>query len=104
MATYLITGSSRGLGLALATRLASLPKSDVGSIFATSRRDNAKLNELVESSDRVGFVPMDVTDERSIAEAVKLVEIRLQGRGLDVLINNVGVMPATRGELRRWMI
>lgn len=101
MATYLITGSSRGLGLALVSRLASLPPSDVGAVIATSRQDNSpRLRELVnESSGRVGFVPMDVTDTKSIQDAAESVKNRLRGRGLDVLINNAGVMPVTRGGL-----
>lgn len=98
MASYLITGSSRGLGLAMASRLASLPKSDVSAVFATARQDNSpQLRQLVNSSSgRVGFVPLDVTDERSAVDAAGLVEQQLQGRGLDVLINNAGVMPLSR--------
>lgn len=101
MANYLITGSSRGLGLALVSRLAALPSSEVGTIIATARQDNSpQLRDLVsKSSGQVGFVPLDVTSPRSIQEAVKLVEDRLQGKGLDVLINNAGVMPVTPGGL-----
>ena len=98
MATYLITGSSRGLGLSLVTRLASLPNSEVGTIIATSRQDNSpRLRDLVDnSSGRVRFVPMDVTDSQSVQEAVRRVEERLQGRGVDVLVNNAGVFPGGR--------
>lgn len=101
MATYLITGSSRGLGLAMVSRLASLPQSEVSTIFATARQDNsARLRELVDSSSgRIGFVPLDVTDENSATKAANLIDRQLQGRGLDVLINNAGVMPVTRGGL-----
>lgn len=99
MANYLITGSSRGLGLALVSRLAALPSSEVGTIIATARQDNSpQLRDLVnKSSGQVGFVPLDVTSPQSIQQAVKLVENRLQGKGLDVLINNAGVLPVTRG-------
>lgn len=98
MATYLITGSSRGLGLSLVTRLASLPISEVGTVIATSRQDNSpRLRDLVHSSSgRVRFVPMDVTDTQSVQEAVRSVEERLQGRGVDVLVNNAGVFPGGR--------
>jgi NADP-dependent 3-hydroxy acid dehydrogenase YdfG len=98
MATYLITGSSRGLGLSLVTRLASLPISEVGTIIATSRQDNSpRLRDLVHSSSgRVWFVPMDVTDNHSVQEAVRSVQERLQGRGVDVLVNNAGVFPGGR--------
>lgn len=101
MSTYLITGSSRGLGLAMVTRLASLPKSEVATVFATARQDNSpRLRELVDSSSgRVGFVPLDVSDDQSVAEAAGLVKQQLRGRGLDVLINNAGVIPTRKQTL-----
>ncbi|KAJ5885977.1 uncharacterized protein N7473_008651 [Penicillium subrubescens] len=94
MASYLVTGSSRGLGLALVSRLASLPSAQVGKIIATARQDNSpQLTELVNtSSGRVELVKLDVTNKSSIQEAAKLVEGKLQGKGLDYLINNAGLM------------
>lgn len=94
MASYLVTGASRGLGLALVERLVSLPKAEVQTVFATSRQDNSsRLRELVTSSSgRVEFVQLDVTDETSITQAARTVEGKLQGKGLDFLINNAGVM------------
>ena len=98
MATYLITGSSRGLGLAMVSRLASLPQNEVSTIFATARQDNStRLRELVDhSSGRVRYLPLDVTDKNSVIEAASRVDRQLQGRGLDVLINNAGIMPVTK--------
>lgn len=99
MANYLITGSSRGLGLALASGLAALPASQVGTIIATARQDNSpQLRELInKSAGKVDFVQLDVANTQSIQEAVKSVESQLQGKGLDVLINNAGIMPMTPG-------
>jgi NAD(P)-dependent dehydrogenase (short-subunit alcohol dehydrogenase family) len=91
MANYLITGCSRDLGLALATQLASLAPSNVGTIFATARSETPALHNLVEScGGRVVFIKLDVTNQPDINDAVKHVESTLQGRGLDVLINNAG--------------
>lgn len=94
MASYLVTGSSRGLGLALVSRLASLPTAQVGKIIATARQDNSpQLTELVNSSSgRVELVKLDVTNNVSIQEAARLVEGKLQGKGLDYLVNNAGLM------------
>jgi NAD(P)-dependent dehydrogenase (short-subunit alcohol dehydrogenase family) len=94
MASYLVTGSSRGLGLALVSRLATMPKAEVGTIIATARQDNSpRLKELVDaSSGRVEFVNLDITDQDSVEAAARLVEAKLQGKGLDYLINNAGVM------------
>ncbi|CAG7974278.1 unnamed protein product [Penicillium olsonii] len=93
MASYLVTGCSRGLGLALITRLTSLPKTEVGTIIATARRDNSpRLKEVVDaSSGRVQLINLDVTDLESVNEAASVAESRLQGKGLDYLINNAGV-------------
>ncbi|CRG88458.1 hypothetical protein PISL3812_05488 [Talaromyces islandicus] len=99
MASYVITGSSRGIGLGLVSLLASLPASQVGKVFATSRQDNSpKLTELIKQHpDRVQFVQLDVTDRESVKRAAAEVERVLDGKPLDVLINNAGFMPWTSG-------
>ncbi|PVH95936.1 short-chain dehydrogenase-like protein [Periconia macrospinosa] len=96
MATYFITGSSRGIGLALATLLAS--KSDVSKVFASARSETESVKNLVsESNKKVEFVKLDVVSQESIKEAVSQVEKSLGGKGLDVLVNNAGIMPWTQG-------
>ncbi|KAJ5087149.1 hypothetical protein N7456_010765 [Penicillium angulare] len=94
MASYLVTGASRGLGLALVSRLAALPTTEVGKIIATARSDNSpQLKELINnSSGRVELVKLDVADQKSATKAVGEVERVLQGKGLDFLINNAGLM------------
>jgi len=93
MASYLITGTARGLGFELVSQLASLPTTEVSIIFATSRSESPALKSLVQnSSGRIVFVQLDQTDEASIKKAVSEVEGKLEGKGLDVLINNAGKM------------
>ncbi|KAI1176630.1 NAD(P)-binding protein [Nemania sp. FL0916] len=92
MSSFLITGASRGFGLALARELVSLPPSTVSKVFATARGDSPALNELAKANpDRVVTLKIDVTSEASIKQAVPEVEANLAGKGLDVLINNAGV-------------
>ncbi|KAI1135779.1 NAD(P)-binding protein [Hypoxylon sp. FL0543] len=92
MASFLITGASRGFGLALARQLASLPSSEVSKVFASARGDSPALDDLArESSGRVIVVKLDVANEASIKQAASEVERKLEGRGLDVLINNAGI-------------
>ncbi|KAI1207237.1 NAD(P)-binding protein [Annulohypoxylon truncatum] len=92
MASFLVTGASRGLGLALVRQLISLPATDVGQVFATARGDSRALEELENSSSgRVILVKLDVTNEASIKQAAAEVEAKLESKGLDVLINNAGV-------------
>ncbi|KFY41132.1 hypothetical protein V494_03195 [Pseudogymnoascus sp. VKM F-4513 (FW-928)] len=92
MASFLITGASRGFGLALAHELVSLPAKDVSKIIASARGDSPALDELAKSSSgRVVVVKLDVTNQESIKQAAAEVEAKLEGKGLDVLINNAGV-------------
>ena len=99
MATYLVTGSSRGLGLELVTQLAALPPAQVGRIFATTRSEpSAGLTNLVDgSSGRVVPVELDTCDKTSITNASTEVAKILQADhiGLDILINNASTMPVT---------
>ena len=81
---WLITGSSRGLGRALAEAVL-----EAGDSLAATARDPAQLHDLVERhGDRVRAVALDVTDpaagRRAVADTVAAF-----GR-LDVLVNNAG--------------
>ncbi|KAI1097260.1 NAD(P)-binding protein [Jackrogersella minutella] len=90
MTSFLITGASRGFGLALVRQLVSLP--NISKIFATARGDSPLLDELADkSSGRVIVVKLDVTNEESIKQAAVEVESKLGGEGLDILINNAGI-------------
>ncbi|UVD55546.1 oxidoreductase [Rhizobium sp. Pop5] len=81
---WLITGSSRGLGRALAE--AVLAAGD--NLVATARNPD----QLADLSERYGgqvlTLPLDVTDEAAAAAAVEACVARF-GR-LDVLVNNAG--------------
>lgn len=96
MSTYLITGTSRGIGLTMASQLASKPASEVSTVFAAARTETDALKQLIaRSSGRVKFVKIDVVDQESVKKAAAEVEQALGDKGLDVLINNVGLMPFT---------
>lgn len=96
MASYLITGCSRGLGLATASFLASLSRDDVNIVFATARSHSPTLDKLVQdSAGRVVFLHIDTTDIQSVEQAVREVNTKLGGKGLDVLVNNAGVTAYT---------
>lgn len=92
MASFLITGASRGFGLALVKELVSHPSSEVGKVIAAARGDAPALDEVVsKSSGRVSVVMLDVTNQASIKQAVTEAESILGDKGLDVLINNAGI-------------
>ncbi|KAF2803101.1 short chain oxidoreductase [Mytilinidion resinicola] len=96
MPSYLITGCSRGLGLEMASQLS---KTSGNLIFATARgAPTAALQKLIDgSAGRVIYVQLDAESPESIKSAVAQVEKHLNGKGLDILINNAGVMPFSMG-------
>lgn len=98
MTTYLITGSSRGIGLTLVSILARKEASEVGKVFAAARTETAALKNIIsDSAGRVEFIPLDVISEEAAKEAAERVGQSLGGKGIDVLINNAGILSRTEG-------
>jgi NAD(P)-dependent dehydrogenase (short-subunit alcohol dehydrogenase family) len=80
----LITGSSRGIGRALAEAVLS-----GGHQLVATARNPAQLADLVERyGDRVRAVALDVTDARAADDAIRTA-VTAFGR-IDVLVNNAG--------------
>ncbi|KND39999.1 SDR family oxidoreductase [Streptomyces acidiscabies] len=83
--TALVTGSSRGIGLALARGL-----SEAGCTVVLNGRDEARLAEAArELPGKVHTAVFDVTDGPSVAAGIKDVEERVGP--LDILVNNAGM-------------
>jgi NAD(P)-dependent dehydrogenase (short-subunit alcohol dehydrogenase family) len=80
----LITGANGGVGTALGKALAA----DGWRVFAGVRSKHA----LAQLGPDVEPVPLDVTDEQSIAEAAQQVAAAVGGAGLHGLVNNAGIM------------
>ncbi|KAH8824194.1 dehydrogenase [Flagelloscypha sp. PMI_526] len=94
MASYLVTGSSRGLGLGLVQQLVSKSASEVPHIFATAREAGDALSNIVAAHpERVHFVALDVVDSVSVQAAVNEVATILEAKNavLDILVNNAGI-------------
>jgi cyclopentanol dehydrogenase len=84
----LVTGSSQGLGLAIARRFAlEGARVFLGDIQEEAGRDAAA--ELTSQGAKAWFVRLDVSDEESWKAALAtLIE---RGERLDVLVNNAGI-------------
>jgi gluconate 5-dehydrogenase len=84
----LITGSSRGIGLALATGLAR-----AGARVVLNGRDPGALSQAQDRLADQGFpvevVAFDVTDGSAVAGGVEAVEARVGP--IDILVNNAGM-------------
>ena len=86
--TALVTGSSQGIGLALARGLAQ-----AGAAVVLNGRDEKKLAAaaaaLRAEGARVAVAAFDVTDEVAIAREVGRIEAALAP--VDILVNNAGI-------------
>ncbi|HEY0239340.1 MAG TPA: SDR family NAD(P)-dependent oxidoreductase [Friedmanniella sp.] len=86
--TALVTGANKGIGYEIAKGLGAL-----GWKVGVGARDPQRLGDAVAKLRSEGVdafaVPLDVTDDASVAAAAALVEE--QAGGLDVLVNNAGV-------------
>src|SRR5687767_7900966 len=87
--TALVTGANRGIGLAVARRLA-----EFGNSVLLGSRDLKAGEDAANSLCRLGLdaapVHIDLADAATIDAAVT--EISRSARSIDVLVNNAGVL------------
>ncbi len=89
-----ITGGSRGIGAGIAKELL---KEDF-SVVLSARSESEELKELQkEYSEKVVFVPCDISDISDIENLVSVVKARF-GK-IDLLVNNAGVAPKERKDI-----
>jgi NAD(P)-dependent dehydrogenase (short-subunit alcohol dehydrogenase family) len=85
--SVLITGASGGIGSATARRLDELG----WEVFAGVRRREAG-KSLARSGKSIRAVELEITDAGSVAAASRQIQETLEGRGLDGLVNNAGII------------
>jgi 3-oxoacyl-[acyl-carrier protein] reductase len=98
----LVTGASRGIGLAIARRLAAM-----GATLSLCARDTARLaraeSELRSAGAKVLAVPADLTRPGDIAALVQKTETSLGP--VEILVNNAGIGyfgPAQNASEAQW--
>ncbi len=87
----LIVGASQGIGLGFVKKL--LQDERISKIYATYRQPDSALeliNLASENSQRLICLPLDITDESQIAEAIQ--QIRTQVEKLHLVVNCVGLL------------
>jgi NAD(P)-dependent dehydrogenase (short-subunit alcohol dehydrogenase family) len=87
MATILVTGANRGLGLEFVRQYAA----DGWEVLAASRQveKSAELKQIATEQPKVALYRLDVTDEKSVRELAD----KLDGKPIDVLLHSSGVYP-----------
>ncbi|XP_044843728.1 C-factor-like [Mauremys mutica] len=93
--SVLVTGANRGIGLELVKQF--LGKSNPPEwVFATCRDPEGEraqqLKNLVSRHPNLVIVALEATDPASIKAAAARVEEHLKGSGLNLLLNNAGVL------------
>ena len=92
--TAIVTGSRRGIGLAILKALAEGGYAVIMSGTASAEESAATVDSLRAAGHDVRYVRCDISDK---ADREALIESTIAAYGrLDVLVNNAGVAPKTR--------
>lgn len=92
--TILISGGGSGIGLALAQRW-----HDAGNRVIITGRNAAKLEAAIAGRPNMSAMVLDVTDADAIAAFAK--EVVAQHPGLNILVNNAGIMSSEDASTKR---
>lgn len=102
MRVSLVTGGGRGIGRAIAMALAG-PDTFVAIAARTTEQLEQTARDLEQRGGRALALPMDVTDEASVAAAMRTLAGAVDH--LDVLVNNAGVgggEPVVSSDVASW--
>jgi NAD(P)-dependent dehydrogenase (short-subunit alcohol dehydrogenase family) len=86
--TSAITGAGSGIGKSIA-KLFARQKSKIYVFEIKGELGNATEKEIIESGGEAKFIPCDVSDEKSVKDAVSQV-LKIENR-IDILVNNAAI-------------
>lgn len=96
----LVTGASRGIGRAIAIKLASQGFSVIINYASNVSAAQQTLDDIVVAGGKGELLPFDVRDNKSVAEALVAWKENHTNEYVSVLVNNAGIR---KDNLMMWM-
>ena len=96
----LVTGASRGIGRAIALKLASQGYAVIINYASNSEAAQNVLDTIVATGGKAELLPFDVSDSSSVNKALQLWSSNHENEYISVVINNAGVR---KDNLMMWM-
>ena len=96
----LVTGASRGIGRAIALKLASQGYAIIINYASNVEAAQKTLDDIVANGGQAELLPFDVSDSQSVANALEAWAQNHSGEYISVVVNNAGVR---RDNLMMWM-
>ena len=96
----LVTGASRGIGRAIALKLASQGYAVIINYASNVEAAQSTLNDIVEAGGRAELLPFDVSDGKSVETALQSWASSHENEYISVVVNNAGVR---KDGLMMWM-
>lgn len=96
----LITGASRGIGRAIAIKLASQGYSIIINYASNVDAAQKTLDDIVNAGGEAELLPFDVCNSTSVIDALQLWKSQHEGEYISVIVNNAGIR---RDNLMMWM-
>ncbi len=96
----LVTGASRGIGRAIALKLASQGFSIIINYASNAEAAQNTLNDIVAGGGSAELLPFDVSDSNSVEQALKAWGEKHANEYISVIVNNAGVR---KDNLMMWM-
>ena len=96
----LVTGASRGIGRAIALKLASQGFVVIINYASNVEAAQKTLDDIVANGGQGELLPFDVSDDKSVAEALQKWASEHENQYISVIVNNAGVR---KDNLMMWM-
>ena len=96
----LVTGASRGIGRAIALKLAQQGYSVIINYASNVAAAQKTLDDIVAAGGEAELLPFDVSDGKAVAEALQQWKSQHGGEYIAVIVNNAGIR---KDNLMMWM-